>query len=77
MSARQRNMPLSAQQPEANRRLISYLLGRKEWQSFECKRAKIEPSKLLGTVVAFANSEGGAIVIGLEDPDKASDHHHA
>jgi len=50
---------------------ITLLLASKEWTSFECKRANIQPRKLLETIVAFANSNGGLIVLGLEDPDKA------
>ncbi len=51
--------------------LLKLLLENQEWQTFECKRANIQPSKLLETVIAFANSEGGVIVLGLEDQDKA------
>ncbi len=46
--------------------------GKDEWQTFECKRAKIKPSKALETVVAFANTNGGVFIIGLEDPQKAT-----
>ncbi len=50
--------------------LIERLLLRPESSNFECKRiGKID--KLLESVVAFANSEGGIIALGLEDPDKA------
>ena len=51
--------------------ILQIFLDTQEWQTFECKRAAIEPAKLLETVVAFANTEGGYIVIGLEDPLKA------
>ncbi len=51
--------------------IIDIFLDNLEWQTFECKRAAIEPARLLETVVAFANAEGGYIVIGLEDPNKA------
>lgn len=54
-----------------DKEIIKIFLEMQEWQSFECKRAAIEPAKLLETVVAFANTEGGFIVIGLEDPGKA------
>lgn len=50
--------------------LVQIFLDDNEWFTFECKRAAIEPSKLLETVIAFANTEGGHIVIGLEDPSK-------
>lgn len=51
--------------------IIKIFLDTQEWQTFECKRAAIEPAKLLETAVAFANTEGGYIVVGLEDPSKA------
>lgn len=52
--------------------IVQLFLDTKEWQSFECKRAAVQPAKLLETVVAFANTDGGYIVIGLEDPAKAT-----
>ena len=51
--------------------LVQIFLDTQEWSTFECKRAAIDPSKLLEVVVAFANTEGGFIVVGLEDPQKA------
>jgi ATP-dependent DNA helicase RecG len=51
--------------------IVKIYLDTEEWQSFECKRAAIRPADLLETVVAFSNSDGGTIVIGLEDPKKA------
>lgn len=54
-----------------NHEIVKFFLDTQEWQTFECKRATIEPAKLLETVVAFANTEGGHIIIGLEDPLKA------
>ena len=54
-----------------DKEIIKLFLEMQEWQSFECKRAAIDPSKLLETAIAFANTEGGFIVIGLEDPAKA------
>ncbi|MDB5188993.1 MAG: hypothetical protein JWM92_591 [Candidatus Nomurabacteria bacterium] len=56
-----------------NDELVSIILSTEEWQIFECKRANIKPAKLLETVVAFANTNGGTIVLGLEDPKKAKD----
>ena len=53
--------------------IVKIFLGTQEWQTFECKRAAIKPADLLETVVAFANSDGGHIVIGLEDPKKSLD----
>src|SRR5712691_2660492 len=55
--------------PAKDDALIDLLLDRAESRTFECKRiGKID--KLLEPVVAFANSDGGVIVLGLEDPDK-------
>ncbi|MFA5742746.1 MAG: RNA-binding domain-containing protein [Candidatus Paceibacterota bacterium] len=50
--------------------IIKIFLDTQEWSTFECKRAAIDPAKLLETVVAFANTEGGYIVVGLEDQSK-------
>lgn len=55
-----------------DKEIIQSLLEIKEWHTFDCKRALIKPSKLLETVVAFANTDGGIIAIGIEDPKKAS-----
>lgn len=52
--------------------LIDIFLDAREWQTFDCKRAAIKPPKILETICAFANSDGGTILIGLEDPEKAS-----
>src|SRR5579885_2991778 len=51
--------------------LINQALDREESFTFDCKRIKKDLTKILETVVAFANSEGGTIALGLEDPDKA------
>ncbi|MFA5799517.1 MAG: RNA-binding domain-containing protein [Candidatus Peribacteraceae bacterium] len=51
--------------------IVRLFLDTEEWSTFECKRAAIEPARLLETVVAFTNTEGGYIVIGLEDPTKS------
>jgi ATP-dependent DNA helicase RecG len=52
--------------------LIDRLLNCEEDYQFDCKRIKKDLSKLVETVVAFANSDGGTLAIGLEDPDKAT-----
>lgn len=51
---------------------LQLFLNTQEWQNFECKRAAVQPRRLLATVVAFANTDGGFVVIGLEDPTKAA-----
>jgi len=51
--------------------VVKIFLDTQEWQTFECKRAAIKPADLLETVVAFANSDGGYIVVGMDDPVKA------
>ncbi|MDP3056985.1 MAG: ATP-binding protein [bacterium] len=51
--------------------LLKIFLAAQEWQTFECKRAAIKPADLLETAVAFANADGGLVVIGLEDSMKA------
>ena len=46
------------------------LLARTEGHFFDFKAKEIEPSKLTRTFSAFANSEGGEVCIGIEDPEK-------
>jgi len=51
--------------------LVDQLLEMPESYRFDCKRVIGKVDKLLETVIAFANSDGGLIAIGLEDPGKA------
>lgn len=52
---------------------LETLLGFEEGPQMEFKRlGKLE--RPLETIVAFANTEGGFLVLGLEDPKKASGH---
>ena len=51
--------------------LVDKALLEEESYTFDCKRIKDRLTKILETVVAFANSDGGVIALGLEDPDKA------
>ncbi|RJR31270.1 hypothetical protein C4569_02395 [Candidatus Parcubacteria bacterium] len=53
--------------------IVKIFLDTREWQTFECKRAAIKPADLIETVVSLANSDGGYIVVGLEDPAKAEE----
>ena len=51
-------------------RLLDHLLNLVEDERFEVKRASIAPRKLLETTCAMVNTDGGYIVIGLEDSGK-------
>lgn len=53
--------------------LVQNLLNVREWHNFEAKRAAVQPRRLLESVCAFANGEGGFLVVGLEDEKKAQD----
>jgi ATP-dependent DNA helicase RecG len=55
-----------------DKEIVKIFLDTQEWQTFECKRAAIRPADLLETVIAFVNSDGGYIVIGMDDPVKTS-----
>lgn len=57
--------------PPFDDELVDRALAQEESFRFDCKRVKKDLTKILETVVAFANSEGGTIALGLEDPDKA------
>ena len=46
---------------------IQEILTRKEDQTFDCKSIQIEPKSLAIPLVAFANADGGVIVIGVSD----------
>ncbi len=55
--------------PPLDDSLVDSLLSRPESITFDCKRlGKLD--KVLEMVVAFANTRGGVIALGLEDPDK-------
>jgi ATP-dependent DNA helicase RecG len=55
-----------------DKEIVKIFMDTQEWQTFECKRAAIRPADLLETVISFANSDGGYIVIGMDDPVKAA-----
>ncbi len=64
-------MDLQTSKAQDDLKLLQIILEKEESLIFECKRpGKVD--KLLESVVAFANTEGGIIAYGLEDPDKAS-----
>lgn len=54
---------LTAEPGELGRRLLA--LTESQW--FDRKSARIEPKKLAESIVAFANADGGTIIVGLRD----------
>lgn len=50
---------------------ISTLLARTEGKTLEFKRDLSSPRHIMRTAVAFANSAGGTIIIGVEDGTRA------
>lgn len=58
-------------EPVKDDELIRRLLERPESLTFDCKRlGKVD--KVLETVVAFANTQGGIVALGFEDPEKGT-----
>lgn len=58
--------------PEQSHALIKLMLGIPETQRFECKRVSGKMvGKALETICAMANTEGGSLLLGMEDPAKA------
>ncbi|WP_241537205.1 helix-turn-helix domain-containing protein, partial [Synechococcus lacustris] len=51
-------------------RSINELLTTPEGKTFECKRDLSSPLNLLKTLVAFANSAGGVVLIGVADASR-------
>ena len=51
--------------------LVDQLLTYDEEYRLDCKRLAGKLASALETVVAFANSDGGVLLLGLEDPRKA------
>ena len=47
------------------------MLRRPEGKDLEFKRDLSSPARVLRTVVAFANTTGGTILIGVEDRNRA------
>lgn len=46
---------------------LSSLLRGPEGKTFECKPAFSSPDGVIKTLVAFANTSGGVLLIGVED----------
>lgn len=49
---------------------LSKLKSKKEDSRFERKSARIQPKDIIKHVIAFANADGGLLVIGIEDDGK-------
>lgn len=56
---------------QGDSQLIDRLLSVPEGPAIEFKRASADNASKLKTIVAFMNTEGGLLVIGMEDPEKA------
>ena len=58
--------------PEQSRAAITFMLQAPESRRFECKRVSGNMvGKALVTICAMANTEGGSLLLGMEDPAKA------
>ena len=64
-------MTAAGNQTSRDASIIDRLLSLPESYTFDCKRITGKIDKLLETVIAFANADGGMIAIGMEDPEKA------
>jgi ATP-dependent DNA helicase RecG len=49
---------------------VEEILRQKEGQFFDRKSARIEPRDLANHIIAFANADGGFIVVGIENDHK-------
>ena len=49
---------------------INKLLQKTEGKILEFKQDLSSPEKVLRTIIAFANTSGGALIIGVEDSTK-------
>lgn len=56
---------------------VAFYSFEKEGQFFERKSARIKPLEILRHLVAFANAEGGQLVIGIEDDGTITGFHSA
>lgn len=57
--------------PPFDDKLIEDFLRWPESSGFECKRLAGKLTSVLETIVAFANTDGGIIALGFEDPGKS------
>lgn len=53
--------------------IIEELLNRGEGKTLEFKRDLSSPKGLMKTLVAFSNTTGGKIIVGIDDDKKAVD----
>lgn len=51
---------------------LEKIINKKEGQYFEKKSARIKPKDILKHISAFANADGGLLVIGIEDSGELS-----
>ncbi|MBR2709808.1 ATP-binding protein, partial [Candidatus Saccharibacteria bacterium] len=58
--------------PNAEKLIKDFLNEPEETQSLEFKRVngKGVVSKIIQTIIAFANTDGGEIILGIDDPEK-------
>ena len=61
--------PVPVSTPIQDPELVEKVLATPESSWFDCKRIIGKVDKLLETVIAFTNTNGGTIALGLEDPD--------
>ena len=50
---------------------LDYIVNESENKLFDRKSSRIKPSDLAPIISAFANAEGGTVVIGIDDKTKA------
>ena len=51
---------------------LEYLIAAPEGQTLEWKSPRIHPRDLATTLIAFANADGGRLLIGIEDDGTVS-----
>lgn len=51
---------------------VAYLVVAPEGQTLDCKSPRIHPRDLATTLIAFANADGGRLLIGIEDDGTVS-----